>query len=127
MPGRGKPFERGNKVAPGGKRKGAGRPPDTLRHLCRKLIHEKRGVHKVAEIMAGEHFVAKKITLKSGAEIDVKELPKPDTMIAAFHELADRGYGKSIQEVNVTGGLSVNVTAMAKLAKEMRAARGLRP
>lgn len=122
-----KPFQPGNKMAKGGKREGAGRPPETLRKLCRTLIHRKRGAHIVAEIMAGEHYIAKKITDEQGRHFEVKELPKPDTMISAFHELADRGYGKSIQEIAVTGGLDLNISAVAKLARKARAARGLRP
>jgi hypothetical protein len=118
-----KPFEKGNKMAKGGKRVGAGRKPGWYKELAQKIVDRKKLIQRLGKFGAGEAFETRVIE-KDGATIKVKEPPSFGEQIQAIDKLLDRGFGKPKQEVELSGGIDVN---MADVARKARLARGLQP
>lgn len=95
---RGRPFAKGNKLAPGGPRPNSGRPPDWFRQQCQKAIEEARGVEFARDVLAGKDFPQ----LATG-EGEVIPLPPPlKERLKALEWLTNRGYGMPNQPLEVT-------------------------
>jgi hypothetical protein len=84
--------------AAGGKREGSGRKPDWFREACQKALEDAKGLEFMRDVAAGKEFPQ----LATG-EGEVLELPPPlKDRRAAVEWLADRGYGKAEQTVDMT-------------------------
>jgi hypothetical protein len=97
------PFVKGQSGNPKGKSNPgiSGRKPDWLKEFCRKIVDEKKLIPRLAKIAAGEP-IDQVINRETGEELCV---PAPiDAQIKAINQLLDRGWGKSVQAVEVEVG-----------------------
>lgn len=105
------PFQKDNKYGKGGKRKNSGRDADWLKEKCQKLIEKKKLFEWLSDVAAGED-VETSITYdkenhphKSMRPADTKDRLK------ALEMLADRGWGKPAQAVELGGDLMEQLLA----------------
>ena len=95
---RGRPFEKGNTLAPGGPRPNSGRPADWLKAQCRKVIEEKQLIKFLADVAAGESMEQ-----AVGGEGEIISVPAAvRDRLKATEILLDRGFGKADQAIDVT-------------------------
>jgi hypothetical protein len=79
-----KGFQKGNKLASGGIRPGAGRPSDWLKQRCQDVVVKKDLIGIISKIASGEDFQATRKDQLHAVEI-----------------LLDRGFGKPNQTMEV--------------------------
>lgn len=83
----------------GGKREGAGRKPDWLKAKCAELIDRKKLLDYVARVAAGEETESR--MTKDG---DLFDVPcSTHDRLHAFELLMERGFGKPVQGVELSG------------------------
>jgi hypothetical protein len=92
-------FKKGNKIAPGGAREGAGRHPDWFREQCRIALSDAKGVEFARDVLAGKEFPQ----LATGEGEVIPLPPALKDRLKALEWLTDRGYGKANQTMEVTG------------------------
>ncbi len=83
---------------------GGGRPKEVLRRRCREEIETRGGIEFVGRVMDGTETDAVTLTVGSGkdAHTEVVQVPaKIRDRLYAFELLADRGYGKPEQAVQI--------------------------
>jgi hypothetical protein len=88
MPGK---LTNGNPTGKGGKRPGAGRPPEWLRDKCREIIDRQELIDFVGNVAAGLPFKAMIGSTEMKVSADVKERLK------AVEMLKEWGFGKAAQ------------------------------
>jgi len=77
------PFQKGHKLATGGKREGSGRKPDEIKKIFQDILVRSGALDRLEEIL--------------------KTTTDNDVFLKAFALTADRGYGKAPQPVEATG------------------------
>lgn len=88
-------FSKGNKLAKGGKRNGAGRTPEEFKNLCKNILDKKGLVEWVGKVAAGEETESR-VTPQG----DVREVDVPASVrLEAVRFLSERAYGKPMQEI----------------------------
>lgn len=88
-------FQKGNKLAKGGSRPGAGKKPDWFKAKMREIASHPEALKFLSECSRGKN-VDQAVT-QFGKVIPIPA--KPIVRIQAWAEAADRGYGKAIQSV----------------------------
>lgn len=116
-----KPFPKGNKLAKGGARPGAGRPPNWYRDICAELLEKNKLFEYRAKVAMGEKVEVSLTAGKDGVKSEAVE-PKADTRLQAIRDLEYTAFGKPPQALQVTGEMKVNLVSVVRRA---RAARGL--
>lgn len=101
---------------PGGKRAGAGRPPDWLKKKCSELIDKNKLLEFVVGVATGEETEVH--VTKDGDVVDCA--PSIHDRLRAVEMLLDRGYGKPNQSTTLDGNLTLNTN---RLAEDLRDAR----
>lgn len=102
-------LKSGAKPARGGKRAGAGRPPDWLKKKCSSLVDKNKLLEFVMRVAVGEE--TEQHVTKEGDVVDVA--PSTHDRLRAVEMLLDRGFGKPAQAVELGGAdgqpLTVNL------------------
>lgn len=114
------PFQKGHKLAPGGKREGAGRTPSWFREQCQKAIEEAKGIEFARDVLAGKDFPQ----LATGEGEVIPLPPALKERIKALEWLTERGYGKPEQPITGPDGESLNLLptdAVSALTDALRA------
>ncbi len=94
-------FQKGHKLAPGGKRKDAGRDPDWLKQQVRDIIGKDKLVQRLAQIARGDNIDQ---PLSNG---EVVPIPAPVAeQRKAILDLLERGYGKVVQGIEHSGDVA---------------------
>lgn len=96
------PFKKGQSGNPAGAKPGVhhiGRPPDWFRDQCRVALEEARGVEFARDVLAGKEFPQ----LATGEGEVIPLPPALKDRLKALEWLADRGWGKANQTMEVTG------------------------
>jgi len=86
-------FKKGNRLASGGAREGAGRPTDEFRSICAQALNDVKGIDLVKAIIAGVKFEG-----PWGLSA-----ARPETRFEAVKWLAERAHGKAAQPLEHTG------------------------
>lgn len=87
--------------AHGGKRDGSGRKPDWLKEKCKKLIDKHKLLEYVARVAAGEETEDRADKEGNAYTVGVSTTDR----LHAFDLLMQRGFGKAIQAVEVSGSV----------------------
>lgn len=98
------PFQKGHKLATGGKREGAGRPADWLKEKCQEIVQKEKLIEFMGDVAAGKEFPQ----LATGDGEVLLLPPSIKDRRAATEWLVDRGYGKVSQPVE--GSLEIGKT-----------------
>lgn len=85
--------------AKGGAREGAGRPQDWLAKECRRLIDKHKLLNFLAEVASGEY--TEFIVSPTGIKTELKRSADAEVRMKAYDRLADRGYGKPAQAIDL--------------------------
>lgn len=95
------PFQKGHKFSKGGFRPGAGRSQEWLKIKCQKLIEKHKLFEFLADVANGEciEYVRK----QDGTKTELKTSCDIKDRMKAVEMLTDRGFGKSVQGVELTG------------------------
>lgn len=109
-------FEKGNKLAKGGARPGAGRKPDWFKEEMQKLATTDKAVKFLKDCIEGED-VDEFITDQGEC---IPHRAKADTRIRAWEAVADRGFGRPTQQVHQTGTQGINLFQLIREAEEER-------
>lgn len=96
-------FKKRNKLASGGKRKGAGRAPDWFRQKCESIISRNKLVEFMADVANGEK-VDRYVT-EFGHVVDVPASVKDRMRAVEF--LSDRAFGKATEHHELSGSLTL--------------------
>lgn len=97
------PFEKGNKLGVGGKRKNSGPAPDWLKARCRELVQRNRLINFLVDVATGKP-VERTVTI-DGSLVNIPASIKDRR--AAIEYLIDRGWGKPSQEIAHTGDVQL--------------------
>ena len=79
-------FQKGNKLAAGGKRDDSGRKPDKFKQKCQELANSPAMLQWLHDIVDGRIVV------------------DPEVRLKAWDRLADRGYGRPAQGILAVDG-----------------------
>lgn len=97
-------FQKGHKLAPGGKREGAGRPGDWLRKYTQRIVKRDKLIARLALIARGGDIPQ---PLNNG---EVVPIPAPVAeQRKAILDLLERGYGKVTQPLEHSGEIGKTV------------------
>ena len=110
-------FKKGHKLAPGGKREGAGRTPEWLKQECAK--HAPDLIQFLVKVAKGEDMEQ-----AVGDQGEIIRVPAAvRDRVKATEILLDRGFGKAIQSVDVSGKIDLGAVAAYMVTAEKE--RGL--
>ena len=99
-------LKSGAKQCPGGKRRGAGRPPNWYKEFCEGIIIDKKLLPRLGDIAEGKE-IFKKVDLV-GNQHDVAA--DPAVQVIATDKLMDRAWGKTPQPSEITGDLNLTIS-----------------
>jgi hypothetical protein len=124
----GRPFTKGNKLAPGGARPGAGRKTNAFKDKAARILDRAKGLEYLGRVLEGKEFVEKEVLPKGApAPIQVKEFPDHTARMMAFDRLKGTAHGKDRQEIELTGELEMTHIQLSTIIRHARGSRGLRP
>lgn len=112
-----KPFPKGNKLAKGGARKGAGRKSDYFKEQMQRLATKQSAIDFLEGCIDGKD-VEEFTVLQTGVQVPVK--PSAAVRLKALEFAADRGFGKPTQELHQTGTQGINIFQLIREAEEER-------
>lgn len=87
----------------GGKRKGAGRPPDYIRERLKDIAHHPKAMKFLERAVFGEN---EDVRLNSKGEV-VKMPPSAIVRAQIWESVHDRGYGKPVSVMELPDGADV--------------------
>ncbi len=114
---RGRPFTKGHKLAPGGARQGAGRPPEWLKERCREAGPQV--IEFLIEVSTGGPM--EQVVNAAGETIGVPAAVKD--RIKAAEIVLNRGYGMPNQPISNADESNLNLIptqAVSELAHVIR-------
>ena len=113
-------FQPGHKFAKGGKRPGAGRPPNWFREQCRDALERSGLVGRMEEIATGNAKI-KNVIVVNGKKVIQPIRPSFRDQITAFEKIANIGIPQK-SEVE-----SKNTVALDTFTADAEENRGLPP
>lgn len=116
-------FTKGHKMSQNQKGKPKqGRPPKWFKDRCAKIATSYTALKFMEDCLEGKD-VDIKVT-KDGDVLTVA--PGASVRLHAWAELADRGYGKAAQSVELSGDSFISAAQLAQILNKERVARGLK-
>jgi hypothetical protein len=120
MAARGKPFEKGNKLAKGGSRPNSGRRPGWLQEVCDAEMGNRKIAELRARIAAGETIVTEFTNPATGKLERIMRVPTLKDMQEAADWLADRAQGKAPQSIKHSGTAGIDLVSLIRQAEDER-------
>jgi hypothetical protein len=96
---RGRPFEKGHKLAPGGPRPNSGRPPNEFRQWLGSVVHSDKARERLKKILEDGEDADEKVT-DQGVQVPIRA--KAQTYLAALELAWSYLESKAPTDINVT-------------------------
>lgn len=95
------PFQKGHKLAKGGKRTGSGRKPDEFKRIMAELASREDTIAYFNKVLKRADDSDEFLVLQTGVQVPIKV--DADTWLKFWKEARDTGFGKATQPIEHSG------------------------